>query len=634
MRRSTAIALLLLLASAGPALGANCGGAVPCKCGDTVTSSYSLSADLGPCPGHGLQVKSHVTLDCRGHRITGSGSGSDRYGVYVRGDTGAEVRGATVRNCNLTGFYHGIRLRAAEGNQILNNRTWANGNFSSHAGYGIDVTVGSRNNLIQGNVIDGNADEGIHLASGTSANQLVDNVLFDNYLEQIYIFESHGNVLIGNTTYGTGSNSLYLKDSSDNHLEGNTFRDRRARVTGDATGNVFLENDFVNAELQFRVYDASPNRVPTENTVIGGSVRHPSGSCLRLTSTRDNTIADVRLDECGTDVVSEGSGAEPSANTLISTPLRKVSVDGSSDLATGWWLTMRVEDPAGRPIGGARVRAVDALGATVFDRVTDAAGELEVQPLVEKVRRGSATTSRTPHTLTTTRAGYQADVRAVEVTRDTTLAVVLTGSGGGDGGGGGGGAGDGGDPDGDGGGPGGPGSFSDNFARADSTHLGNGWAEVIGDLVLGDDGLLAGPVKGYSVAHLPALAGATQEADADFTPARSDARPRLGIVLRYRDPENYYAAYRQLGSDALRIVRVLGGKEKILAAGPVEKGLAGVLFRLGARAEGSVLTLTLNGVDRLTAEDSTFADGSVGLLIGSKSPASPHRADRFTATVQ
>jgi hypothetical protein len=38
------------------------------------------------------------------------------------------------------------------------------------AGYAIDVTAGSTNNLIQGDVTEGNADEGIHLASGTSSS--------------------------------------------------------------------------------------------------------------------------------------------------------------------------------------------------------------------------------------------------------------------------------------------------------------------------------------------------------------------------------------------------------------------------------------------------------------------------------
>ena len=52
---------------------ASCGGARPCQCGDTVTSSYLLGGNLGPCSGHGLVVKSNVVLDCRGLQITGLG---------------------------------------------------------------------------------------------------------------------------------------------------------------------------------------------------------------------------------------------------------------------------------------------------------------------------------------------------------------------------------------------------------------------------------------------------------------------------------------------------------------------------------------------------------------------------------
>ena len=100
-----------------------------------------------------------------------------------------------------------------------------------------------------GNAIASNGDEGVHFGSGSGDNDFLDNAVFDNYREQIYLLASHGNRLIGNTSYGSGSNSLYLKDSDDNRLENNTFRDRTARVTGDAKGNTFVNNSFVGRDL-------------------------------------------------------------------------------------------------------------------------------------------------------------------------------------------------------------------------------------------------------------------------------------------------------------------------------------------------------------------------------------------------
>ena len=43
-------ALLWLVAMPEAARAAVCGGAVVCQCGDTVTSDYTMTADLGPCP--------------------------------------------------------------------------------------------------------------------------------------------------------------------------------------------------------------------------------------------------------------------------------------------------------------------------------------------------------------------------------------------------------------------------------------------------------------------------------------------------------------------------------------------------------------------------------------------------------
>jgi hypothetical protein len=62
-----------------------------------------------------------------------------------------------------------------------------------------------------------------------------------------------------------------------------------------------------------------------------------------------------------------------------------------------------------------------------------------------------------------------------------------------------------------------------------------------------------------------------------------------------------------------------------------------VLFTLGCSVQGTTLTLSY-GVTRLTATDSTFASGSVGMTMGYPTAgggkAVSHRADNFSATVQ
>ena len=133
---------------------------------------------------------------------------------------------------------------------------------------------------------------------------------------------------------------------------------------------------------------------------------------------------------------------------------------------------------------------------------------------------------------------------------------------------------------------------------------------------------------------MPALSGLDQQASAHFASPDNNRAPRFGIVLRFQDPLNYYLVYRQTGgSSVLRISRVVAGVETVLKQRNISNPARGVWFRLGARAEGKILTLLLDDVVLLTVSDGTFAGGSPGLLLGSKGPLSLP-ADNFSATVE
>ena len=284
--RSVFIILLLLACFAvAPGLeAASCGGAQPCKCGDTVTSNYLLGGDLGPCSGHGLAVKSNVVLDCRGFQITGLGGTSERYGISLSGKPGAEISGATVKGCRVSRFHRGIRLRAASSSLIADNTASDNGDHHTHVGYGIDVSGGSHNNVLENNRVHGNADEGIHIGTGSYKNRFVGNTSADNYRENLYLLLANSNVFVRNTLGPGGVNSLYLKDSGGNLFEGNTFRGNTARIVGDARDNQFINNTFSGAGLHFQPYKGTA-RSPSNNRVTGGAITD-ARECVRFTSTR------------------------------------------------------------------------------------------------------------------------------------------------------------------------------------------------------------------------------------------------------------------------------------------------------------------------------------------------------------
>ncbi len=414
------IGLVLLGTPSSGAEPAVCGGAVPCRCGDTVSADYALNGDLGPCPGHGLTVRSHVRLDCRGFTIAGLANGSEQFGIDLKGDRGSAATGATIAGCRVTGFLRGIRLRGASGNTILNNVAVGNGNFTKHVGYGIDLAGGSTGNTLHGNSVRGNADEGVHIGLGSHGNRLTDNVLTDNFRENLYLLGANDGVFLRNTVGGTGSNSLYLKDSNGNLFEGNRFVSSPARVVGDSRQNHFVGNTFAESALEFRYYHADPPRRPADNRVTGGSI---SGKeCLRFSSSSGNVVTDTVLGACATQVRSEAP-AGTAENTLIGVPVERVVLDEGSTLHQGWRLDVHVRDAGGVPLPGARISLSD--GTAAAEALTDDKGDSPTQVVIGSTRTGSRTVSKARHTLTTTKSGYAPDVREVSVTENLKLAIAL-----------------------------------------------------------------------------------------------------------------------------------------------------------------------------------------------------------------
>ena len=423
--RAALIPLFLLLAcfAVAPRLeAASCGGARPCKCGDTVTSNYLLGDNLGPCSGHGLVVKSNVVLDCRGFQIMGIGGTTEQYGISFSGKPGAEITGATVKGCRVSRFHRGIRLHAAGNNLVADNTATDNGDERNHVGYGIDVSGGSHDNVIENNRVQRNADEGIHIGTGSLKNRFAGNTSTDNYRENLYLLLANGNVFVRNTLGPGGVNSLYLKDSSENLFEGNTFRGNTARIVGDARDNRFINNTFSGAGLHFQPYKGTA-RSPSNNRVIGGAITG-TRECVHFTSTRGNVVEDTDLSGCRTAVRSE-SPSGPSDNTLIGALSAALVLDEGSTLTRGRRVTIHVKDAAGAPVAGAKIQGRDASGTSTWEAETDAAGNTPPQVFLTEARVGTRTVPRTPFTLIVTKPGYAEETRAVSTIEGASLTVSL-----------------------------------------------------------------------------------------------------------------------------------------------------------------------------------------------------------------
>ncbi len=183
---------------------------------------------------------------------------------------------------------------------------------------------------------------------------------------------------------------------------------------------------------------------------------------------------------------------------------------------------------------------------------------------------------------------------------------------------------------------GGAGGFADGFDRSDASALGNGWSVISGAVSIASGEARSGATRTPHMALQFALAGARQAAGASFASVGNSMAPQLGVVLRYMGPGNYYRCYRSAGgASAVRIAKVVNGRETVLRAAAMPNPAKNVFFALSCQATDRTLTLQIDGVTKVSVEDATFASGSVGLLMRSGAGAGgSHRADNFSASVQ
>lgn len=281
------------------------------RCGWTVQGDVVLDRDVVDCDHHGVRLAPFANLDCAGHEIRAQEGGASGYGLRFDG-----VEQALARNCRITGFARGVRIRGGRDNSVVANEI-------TDSGYGIEVagaTDGgaSDGHRIAGNQIRASARDVIHLGSGTSNVRLESNLVDDTGEEGITIEACRGCEVRGNSVTRTGSAGLDLENSSGGRYVSNTIRDSLVKIRGRSERNVFEDNQLVRSGYVLAATDGDPGGepgVPRYNRIVGGSVRE-SKVCFRFRGARDNVIADVEIDGCREREDRAVAGIEPSDNHI------------------------------------------------------------------------------------------------------------------------------------------------------------------------------------------------------------------------------------------------------------------------------------------------------------------------------
>jgi hypothetical protein len=214
-----ALALMPFLVAAKSSAGAS--KRVALTCGQTVTTSVTLTADITGCGGDGLIVGANgITINLNGHLISGS---SGQYGV-LNGSHSSDV----IENGKITGFARGIEIEGGTATRLQGLRITGNsgaGVFTFfpaiitanviYANGGGGITVGccaSDKSQITNNVINGNTGSGISMSFTAAGSVISGNRVLSNTGIGVNVSAADVSVT-GNTANANGTDGFDLTSS-------------------------------------------------------------------------------------------------------------------------------------------------------------------------------------------------------------------------------------------------------------------------------------------------------------------------------------------------------------------------------------------------------------------------------------
>ncbi len=154
---------------------------------------------------------------------------SKREGIRIDSSSGVTAQGNTSHD----NIEHGIGVRTTTGSQIVGNTLHSNLDPSVRRSTGLDVSMASTDNVIQGNTAYGNDDSGIQVYGGSNRNVLVRNVSRSNGDHGFDVNGSTDVKVISNTSHANASNGFNLEGAAVNAvLENNVAADNGVAAGG------------------------------------------------------------------------------------------------------------------------------------------------------------------------------------------------------------------------------------------------------------------------------------------------------------------------------------------------------------------------------------------------------------------
>ena len=206
---SVAIALLV-----GAGL-ASCHGGV--HCGDTITTSITLTDNLIDCPGDGLIIGADdITIDLNGFLIDGDGSqppanfAAGSAGIRDRDHRGVTVVGGTIKE-----FDNGVSYLGTTDSTVSDL-------VISDTANGIRMVVGGGNQLLRNDVVSSDNGGDAYVLLHSHGNVIESNrSQFNEFGSGLVLHTSHFNNVTGNSLTGHGDDNISLRRANLNLVERN-----------------------------------------------------------------------------------------------------------------------------------------------------------------------------------------------------------------------------------------------------------------------------------------------------------------------------------------------------------------------------------------------------------------------------
>ena len=221
-------------------------------CGATIVADLKLDHDL-TCSGDGLIAGADgISIDLRGHTITGAGGG---VGIVVTGRINVSVVGGTVKN-----FVAGVLINDSSDIVIKRNAFRENGDgvdcqagcvgntikendFRDNSARGIMLRGLSRDNVVKENTFTGNR-VGI-LVFGATDTTVEENTVSASFLTGIRIGAiATGNLVKENTVRSNPAGIEFITPTTGNAVVENTIVTNTCGLKGSSVGNTVSGNEF------------------------------------------------------------------------------------------------------------------------------------------------------------------------------------------------------------------------------------------------------------------------------------------------------------------------------------------------------------------------------------------------------